>query len=1437
MFDSIDPKQKLPELEEGILQYWREEDIFKRSVNQRSAQSSYSFYDGPPFATGLPHYGHLLAGTIKDVIPRYQTMRGKKVVRRFGWDCHGLPIENLIEQEHEIKDKKQIEEMGVGTFNDLCRGSVQRYTKEWREVVERMGRWVDMDWDYRTMDPEYMESIWWGIKQLNDKGLLYEGKKSMHVCPRCVTPLSNFEVTLGYKDVVDFSITLKFQTEDDADTYFLAWTTTPWCLPGQIALTVGPDIKYQKVKLDDEFYWCAKSRVSEMVPEGYDVVEEATGKELEGKSYNPLFPYNKDKKQESEWAFKIIMDDYVSDEDGTGFVTTSPDFGEDDMRICRSYGIPFTETVEMDGTFRDKVTDFAGMNVKPADDLRKTDRLVVKKLEDEGKMLKTSEGSHSYPHCWRCDTPLLNYSTSSWFVAVEKIKEQILKANARTEWVPSHLRDGRFGKWLENARDWAISRNRYWGTPLPIWINKDTDDKTVIGSRDDLMVHKKIRFTKVTALRHAESEGNVIPIYQGEMPGTDLTSKGKKQAKEVGSWLKTQKVDVVYASPLARCKQTADIIAKKTGAKVIVDERLREVNFGEYEGKTVDFTDLSFITARRAHKLKEDSPESIYHFDGMEPWENVQERVSSFLSEMLPKHRSEHIVVVTHADPLSNMRHFFTKEDPVKLSHQPYPEKANPYTFFWDHDKEARLDLHKDTVDDLVWPGSQSDKSVTVTMVRHGETDWNVEKKIQGSTKEVPLNEKGKEQTKELAKKLKGKKFDLIISSDADRAIESAKILSDKLGIPFEDQWTTLQERRYYSWMGRTKDEVFGECPMNDHMKQNGGTFPFHHATPQEGESLSDFIIRMQEVYEALLEKYAGKHILLVSHNGVAKALKALAENLSYPETLKFGLLNAGSATIKLNPLIRRTTEVLDCWVESGSMPFAQGNYPFRFVHSKQKEPQDFPADFIAEGMDQTRGWFYTLTVLSTALFGKSPFENCVVNGTVLSEDGRKMSKKLQNYPDPMDVVHSHGADAVRFALMSSPAVRGEDLRFSEKLVEDTVRNVLLPLWNTYSFFVTYANAAKYEPHETRRHSNHPLDSWMRAEVQDLVNRMTEELDRYDLSATCDELHDTIDALTNWYVRLSRRRFAGKGSEEAPDASGDRGLGDQHDAVTTLYDVLLTVGQLLAPFCPYITDAIYLNLVPETHGSIHLTDWPQKRELTDEEKKLLKKTRLMRLIVSLGLSIRSEANVKVRQPLNLANIALPPEMASSIQLSDEDLALLRQELNVKEIAFADDPEQLAEAYVQVDARKVGPRLGARVQEVIQAGKSGDFTQKDDGSILILDEVMSPAEAQIVYRGKEGDNVAADKGVVVSIDTSFDDELRLEGEARDIIRAVQRLRKENGLSFTDRISLKVNGADEVMQTHGELIADETRADISDNDGDENEVDLPDRKIIIAFEKRA
>lgn len=1431
MFDPVDPRQSLPDLEVGILKYWREEDIFKRSLERRKDSEVFSFYDGPPFATGLPHYGHLLAGTIKDVIPRYQTMRGKYVKRRFGWDCHGLPIENLIEKEEKLTSKKDIEELGVGRFNDLCRGAVQRYTKEWREVVERMGRWVDMDNDYRTMDPEFMESIWWVFKKLHEQGFIYEGHKPMHICPRCQTPLSNFEVTQGYKDIQDYAVTAMFELNDGKEieeikdgkdrekTYILAWTTTPWTLPGNLFLAVHPETTYANVMCDGKHFIVAKDLAPSVFKgKEYEITKEYAGKALVGTTYTPLFPYFSEKYAGK--AFRVVAGDFVTTVDGTGIVHIAPGYGTDDFEVGQKEKVDMLQHVGMDGIFTKDVTDFAGKSAKPKDDHQSGDKLIADWLKKNKKLFKAESYTHSYPHCWRCDSPLLNYATSSWFVAVEKLKEKMLASNSKTKWVPEHIRDGRFGKWLEGARDWAISRNRYWGTPLPIWKNAITGEVEVIGSRDELMAKAPERFTKVFVLRHSESEGNVRQIYQGKESGTSLTERGIKMANETAKIVAEKSslhpLKIIYCSPLDRTRQTAEALAKATGATIVIDERLREVDFGEYEGKHIDFSDLAFIRERRAHKMDKQQLESVYHFQGMETWASCERRISDFLGETLPKHKGDAIAIVTHADLVLNLKHLFTGEDPHKIVHQPYPELASHRTFYWDHDKKRQMDLHKETVDELQWKSAKVDsgKSVELTLVRHGETDLNKQKIVQGSEIDAPLNKVGKEQAKKAGEHMKGRTFDVIISSNLKRSIETARIIAKELGLEYSGGFDIFRERDLGEWTGKEILDVLAE--QKAPKTQRGAVWL--RGTPKNGESFEQFINRAKKGRDWLLKEYAGKKVLLVAHGGYLRAMKFIS-GASYEEVAVHEPKNAHGEEFVLTPQYQRIGDVLDCWFESGSMPYAQEHFPFE---SQTDVPPGFPADFIAEGLDQTRGWFYTLMVLSSALFQCPPFKNCIVNGIVLAEDGKKMSKRLQNYPEPMAIVKKYGADAVRFALMSSPAVRGEDLRFSEKLVAETVRAVLLPLWNAYRLFVTYANGSEqWKPSMDFSLKNgvskHPLDRWILGKTQELVNRMTKEIDAYDLSATCSELTASIDDLTNWYVRLSRRRFAGK----------EEGMNDAFD---TLYRVLLANCQLLAPFCPFITEDIYLNLVGEEHDSIHFTDWPSVRELTPEDTALVQLMDNTRTVVNLGLSLRSEAKVKVRAPLPSVTFALPPSDTVGV-LTD----LIKEELNVKQVISISDASTLARKIAMVDARKVGPRVGGKVQELIKAGKAGEFEERD-GKIIIKGEELSLEEAKIVYQSIEGKSVAADHGIVVTIDATLTPELILEGQARELIHAIQQLRKDAGLEFTDVITLDITGADTILASHQALILDETRSELGKNDGKAEKVEIDDLKITIRFEKK-
>ena len=977
MFKAVNSRTNFPKLEEEILEFWKKNKIFEKSLEARKDCEEFVFYDGPPFATGLPHYGHLLAGTLKDVVPRYQTMRGKHVDRVFGWDCHGLPVEYEMEKELNLAGKKQIEDYGIDNFNEACRGIVLRYTKEWETVVNRMGRWVDFKRGYHTMDKDYMESIWWVFKQLWDQGLIYEGYKILPYCPRCSTPLSNFEANQGYADVTDPAITVRFQLCDDEKTYFLAWTTTPWTLPSNMALAVGTDIDYVKIEDSGNFYILAESRLGAYYkdPESYKIVSRYKGEELLGQCYVPLFPYFEELKDEG--AFRVVTADYVSTGDGTGIVHTAPGFGEEDSLTGKKHGIPEVCPIDAECRFTAAIYDYHGVYVKDAD------KDIIKRLKIEGKMVHRGTIKHSYPHCWRDDSPLIYRAISTWFVRIDKIKEKMLKANSQIQWMPEHIKDGRFGKWLENARDWAVSRNRYWGCPLPIWRNKDTGEAVCIGSVEEL--------------------------------------------------------------------------EKLTGEKVD--------------------------------------------------------------------------------------------------------------------------DIHKHFVDKL-----------------------------------------------------------------------------------------TIQ------------------------------------APSGNGE-------------------------------------------------------------------LTRVEEVLDCWFESGSMPYAQNHYPFE---NKEWFEANYPADFIAEGLDQTRGWFYTLVVLGAALFDKPAFKNVIVNGMILAEDGQKMSKRKKNYPDPMYIINHYGADALRLFMLGSPVVRADDLRFSEDGVKETLRSVILPIWNSYSFFVTYANVDNWEPakgdiREPKKLSN-PLDRWILSSLCQMVSEIREHMDNYRLQKAANRFEAFVEGLTNWYIRRSRRRFWKSQNDS-----------DKDEAYRTLHFVLLTFVKTACPFIPFITDEIYKNLkTDDMPESIHLCDYP---EIDSSMRDIDLEIQMEHTItaVSLGRYLRTKRELKVRQPLQKVVIITADVKVQKLLHETSDI--IKEELNVKEVEFTGNEENLVDRHSKANFKILGPRIGKDMKEV--AVLIADFDASDivsllAGQTIVLhlssgkDLEVGKDDVMIFRKEKEGLTVATEKDITVALDTTIDAALEEEGFAREVVSKIQNM---------------------------------------------------------------
>ncbi|MCX7024005.1 MAG: isoleucine--tRNA ligase [Spirochaetes bacterium] len=1011
MYKPVDSKVSFPKMEEEVLAFWNSRRIFEKSVSQRDGAEEYVFYDGPPFATGLPHFGHFVPGTIKDIIPRYKTMKGFKVTRRFGWDCHGLPVENLIEKELGLNSRTDIERFGVAAFNEACRSSVLRYVNEWRRIVNRLGRWVDFDDDYKTMDPDYMESIWWVVKSLWDKGLVEEGSRIMPYCPRCATVLSNHELQLGgYRDVHDPAITVRFAIRGEKGAWLVAWTTTPWTLPSNLALAVGPDIDYVRVKDGAEQYVMAEARLGSYYkdPSALEIVWRKKGRELAGLEYEPLFPYFAELR--GTGAFRVYLADYVSTGDGTGIVHTAPGFGEDDYQTLRGTGIPTVCPVDEECRFTAEVPDWKGVFVKDAD------KPIIERLKAEGRLVRREQYLHAYPHCWRCESPLVYRAISSWFVRIEPIKKAMLDSNAKIYWVPGHIKDGRFGKWLEGARDWSISRNRYWGNPMPIWKCPSCGKTVCVGSLDEL-------------------------------------------------------------------------------------EKL----------------------------------------SGVRP-----------------------------------------------------------------------TDLHKHFVDGITMP-----------------------------------------------------------------------------------------------------------CPC--------------------GSTMS------------------------------------------------------------------RIPEVLDCWFESGSMPYAQGHYPFE---NKKHFEEHFPADFICEGLDQTRGWFYTLTVLAAALFGEPAFMNCVVNGLVLAEDGKKMSKSLRNYTDPMEVMDKFGADALRIFLMHSGVVKAEDLCYSDDGVREVLKSLILPIWNAYGFYVTYANIDGVKPADAPPDARNPLDRWILSTCEGMLAAVTEALESYDMQKAIDPIYDFIDALNNWYIRRSRRRFW-KSESDA----------DKAEAYATLRRVLERLALTMAPIAPFTAEEIYRNLRREGDPeSVHLCAWPTGDE-SFRDRELEWKMAAARKAVSMGHALRAQFNVKNRQPLGAAHLVTRDAREKAVLLEMGEV--IREELNVKRVVFRDNEEELVEYQAKANFRILGKELGKDMKQaadLIEKLSPRAIASLIEGSVLEIEAggrrvEITKDKIDIRRIEKENLRVLNVGTLTVALDTTVTRELLEEGWARDLVRGIQSLRKDSGFSVTDRIRLSIHGSPALESAYREFadyVARETLA---------------------------
>ena len=1001
-YPQVDPQPNFPALEEAVLARWAADGTFERSIAQRSTgtngDNEFVFYDGPPFANGLPHYGHLLTGFVKDVVPRFRTMRGERVDRRFGWDCHGLPAEVEAEKELGISGHPEITAFGIDKFNDACRTSVLRYTDEWRRYVTRQARWVDFDNDYKTLDPAYMESVMWAFRTLWDKGLIYEGFRVLAYCWRCETPLSNTETRMDdvYRDRQDPALTVWFRLE--TGERMLAWTTTPWTLPSNLALAVGPDVDYALMKdADGNTYVLADARVAAYERElaGAEKTGTIKGSELAGRSYEPLFPFLAG----TENAFRVLTAEFVTTEDGTGVVHMAPGFGEDDQNTCNAAGIPTVCPMDEHGRYTSEITPWVGRHVFDANPD------VIKSLKESGVVVRHDSYNHSYPHCWRCAEPLVYRAVSSWFVKVTEFRDRMVELNDRITWVPDHLKEGSFGKWIGNARDWAISRNRFWGSPIPVWKSDNP-----------------------------------------EYPRIDVYGSYEEMSRDFG-------VDVV--------------------------------------------------------------------------------------------------------------------------------------------------DLHRPFVDNLVRPNP---------------------------------------------------------------------------------------------------DDPTGTSMM------------------------------------------------------------------------------------------RRVPEVLDCWFESGSMPFAQVHYPFE---NRDWFESHYPGDFIVEYIGQTRGWFYTLHVLATALFDRPAFSSCVSHGIVLGDDGAKMSKSLRNYPDPMKVFDTYGADAMRWYLMSSPILRGGDFSVTEQGIRDTVRQVILPVWNSWYFLSLYANAAGTSG-RVRSDSSNVLDTYVLAKLRRTVESTTASMVAYDLFGACQTLRSFLDVLTNWYIRRSRDRF----------------WAGEQDAIDTLHTVLDVLTKVAAPLLPLVADEVHRGLNGEGSDSVHLADWPDVTVLPQDDA-LVSAMDLARDVCSSALSVRKAHSRRVRLPLNSLTVAAPTA-AGLERFAD----ILRDEVNVRSVVLTTDVAAVASHELQVVPAVLGPRLGGRTQQVIKAVKAGEWSRSGD-TIDVAGETLQPGEYSLrLVTSADTASATLPGGVgVVLLDVEVTPELEAEGMARDLIRAVQQARRDADLNVSDRIILTL-GADAAVRSqvepHIPMVCTETLA---------------------------
>ncbi len=1146
-------KNKVALREEETQRFWAENKIFEKTLEDKAGfwqklfganpKREFTFYDGPPFATGTPHYGHILASAIKDVVPRYKTMRGFRVPRRWGWDCHGLPIENIVEKDLGISGKREIMEYGVSRFNEYARSKVRAYVKEWRRTVDRMGRFVDFDGAYNTMDNTYIESVWWGVKQLFDKGLIYEGTKVLPYCPRCETPIANSEIAMdgSYKDITDISVYVKFPIRKEKNKFLLAWTTTPWTLPGNFALAVNPSADYVVAEVANalgkkESLILAKDRLASTKGE-YKIVAELKGKELVGAEYEPIFDYfSKKDFPNKERAWKVYAAEFVTMTDGTGIVHIAPGYGEDDMALARREAIPFIHHVTGEGKFSADVSDFSGVAVKPKDDPKNpltgsgqahqfADIEILKNLAARGLLFAKEKIVHSYPHCYRCETPLYYYALPAWFVKISDVKDKLLRLNEKINWIPSHLKEGRFKKGIEGAPDWNISRNRFWASPLPIWKCERCKKVHVVGSVKELEQPGRNHFL---AVRHGEAENNTLRITNSRNYSIHgLTNKGVSQINKTAQSLKTEKIDLIFHSPLLRTVQSAYQIAEVLGlpkTAVIMDDRLKEVDPGDFEGASVE-------TYRKAAGMDWTTERFDSTKGNVEPYNAIRKRVGQFLTEVDGKYAGKKILIVSH--------------------------------------------------DVLIW---------MLTAAAGGLSSAE-------------------------AVKLRG---------EGDNFAENAEVKQ----IPFR----YLPRNQFY--------ELDLHMPYTDYVT------------------------------------------LSCTCGGVMK----------------------------------RIPEVIDCWFESGSMPYAAEHYPFE---NREWFKAHYPAQFVSEYIPQTRTWFYYMHVLSSILFGNVPFENVVTTGTILAEDGQKMSKSKQNFPDPQIIIDKYGADALRFYLLSSPLMKGEDLNFIERDLDSINKKVIMRLDNVLSFFLLYRDAISHFPKGGE--SPKVLDIWIKARLGQTEREVTAAMEKYEIDRALRPVGDFIEDLSIWYVRRSRERI--KGDDDT----------DRHYTLGTLRFVLLQFSKLIAPFMPFLAEHVYRSIILDpadkaNPASVHLEKWPDF--MSDyEHKNELEAMAEVRALVSKALELRAKAGIKVRQPLGKLWI----KKQELVKGNNELLGLIRDEVNVKEISFDSTlSDELALDTTVTEALKEEGQIRELIRAIQEERKMKGLTIKDIGDLTLE---TTEAGKRIVERNK------------------------------------------------------------------------------------------------------